>query len=264
MNNTGNNIQRPGKLIRFVIGFTLIFMIYYLIMSAAAPLKRMADLKAQFMTSDPDKEQPDTRLFTDSTYLHLLKERGFLQSGTAMAATDSVCLSLIIPDSMINLEISGVVVHSVKTGNIRAGRMLIKGNDYVISSLLSEPLNIVKDYATIPKEPIMVRIAPKDTSEYQPDILPDTSNTKPVNFILKTDKGINIYIFQEEPAKGNRFKIFFFNLSDRMRYFARSLARIVRFKVPEYHPAIRIRIPRADAKIIYRALPDKGQITVYR
>jgi len=35
------------------------------------------------------------------------------------------------------------------------------------------------------------------------------------------------------------------------------------FKVPDYHPFIRIRVPRADAKIIYRAIPKYGQITVF-
>ena len=35
------------------------------------------------------------------------------------------------------------------------------------------------------------------------------------------------------------------------------------FKVPEYHPYIKIRIPRDDVKIIYRALPRNGQIAVY-
>jgi hypothetical protein len=35
------------------------------------------------------------------------------------------------------------------------------------------------------------------------------------------------------------------------------------FKVPEYHPFIKIRLPQADAKIIYRAIPRNGQISVF-
>jgi hypothetical protein len=35
------------------------------------------------------------------------------------------------------------------------------------------------------------------------------------------------------------------------------------FRIPEYHPSIRLRIHRSDAKIIYRALPEHGQIGVY-
>jgi hypothetical protein len=34
--------------------------------------------------------------------------------------------------------------------------------------------------------------------------------------------------------------------------------------VPEYHPYIRIRMAKSDAKIIYRALPGHGQFAVYR
>jgi len=31
----------------------------------------------------------------------------------------------------------------------------------------------------------MIKMAPKDTSEYKPDIMPDTSITEPVNYILE-------------------------------------------------------------------------------
>jgi hypothetical protein len=43
-----------------------------------------------------------------------------------------------------------------------------------------------------------------------------------------------------------------------------SLKSVALFNVPEYHPFIKMRLPRADAKIIYRALPKNGQIAVFR
>ena len=53
-------------------------------------------------------------------------------------------------------------------------------------------------YATIEKEPIMIKMAPKDTSEYKPDIMPDTSVIEPVNYILEMTNGTRIYVYQEE------------------------------------------------------------------
>ena len=61
--------------------------------------------------------------------------------------------------------------------------------------LLSSPMNIVSDLATIRKEPLMIKMAPKDTSEFKPDIIPDTSDYEPVNYILEMDNGIqDIYL----------------------------------------------------------------------
>ena len=53
----------------------------------------------------------DERIYSDSAYLKLLKEKAFLQSRIAMAQTDSIYLTLNFADSSANLEISGVVVH---------------------------------------------------------------------------------------------------------------------------------------------------------
>ena len=107
-------------------------------------------------------------------------------------------------------------------------------------------------------------MAPKDTSEFKPDVIPDTSNYEPVNYILEMDNGIRIYVYQTtDTLKSNNRRRFYFDLRDRLStawQYAKSAAV---FKVPEYHPFIKIRLPKADAKIIYRALPRKGQVAVY-
>ena len=111
----------------------------------------------------------------------------------------------------------------------------------------------------------MIKMAPKDTSEYKPDIVPDTSITEPVNYKLIMTDGTRIYIYQEENEKSvDRMNLFRFNLMDRLRESWTSLKSVAVFKIPEYHLFIKIRIPRADAKIIYRALPKNGQIGVFR
>lgn len=258
-----NTLPKKSFLIAIVAIF-LIVIILYMVMSVMAPSRKMAELKKQFMTAGTDKKQPDNRIYTDSAYLALLKDKNFYQARVAMAQTDSVYLTITLPDSLINLEISGVVVHSSRMTSISTSKMLRKGNDFVISSLLGSPMRIVKDFATIPKEPIMVKIAPKDTSEYKPDVLPDTSDFEPVSFILITDAGVDIYIYQEETGKGDRFKLFTFDLHNRLRYFGRSAASVIRFRIPEYHPRIMIRLPKAEAKAIYRAIPVNGQVSVYR
>ena len=110
----------------------------------------------------------------------------------------------------------------------------------------------------------MIKMAPKDTSEYKPDIIPDTSLVVPVNYILEMTNGTKVYVYQEEGEKfRDRMNLFSFDIKDRFRESWSSLKRVVLFKVPEYHPFIKIRLPRADAKIIYRAIPRYSQVGIY-
>jgi hypothetical protein len=110
----------------------------------------------------------------------------------------------------------------------------------------------------------MLKIAPKDTSEYKPDILPDTSNVEAVNYMLEMENGFRLYVYQaDEEEKGNLNR-FFFDLADRFRNSIDITGSIFSFRIPQYHPAVRIKLPKADARIIYRGLPRQGQIALYR
>jgi hypothetical protein len=94
--------------------------------------------------------------------------------------------------------------------------------------------------------------------------MPDTSITEPVDYILEMKDGIRIYVYQEENVKFNdRMSLFTFDIKDRLRDTWSVLKSVAVFKVPEYHPFIKIRLPRTDAKIIYRAIPKNGQIAVF-
>lgn len=263
-----NNEKRPiqgRKLILIVMSsFLLLFLVYFSIMSALAPARKSDEIKTSFGLQQDPENKLDERLYTDSAYISLLKERAFLQSRISMAGTDSVYMTLNVADSTASLEISGVTVHSAKMNSIRVSRILRSGNHYAISSMLATPMTIERDFATIRKEPLMIKMAPRDTSEFKPDIIPDTSDYEPVNYIFKMDNGIRIFIYQNtDKVNSDKTRLFFFDLNDRLRNTWSSLKSVARFRVPEYHPFIRIRLPKTDAKIIYRAVPRNGQIAVY-
>jgi len=253
---------RKKTLIILALLFT-VFIIYYSVMSMISPMRKYASMKDDLTIKPDDKGAVDDRILSDSLYLRLLKEKAFLQAKVAMAETDSIYLTINMEDSTLNIEISGVIVHSTMMSKTEISKILLKGNENIILSLLSSPFTIAGSYSTIRKEPVMIKMAPKDTSEYKPDIVPDTSLTVPVNYILEMTNGTRIYIYQEEnevfSEKINRFK---FDITDRLRETWSALKRVALAKVPEYHPYIKIRIPRADAKIIYRALPRNGQVAV--
>jgi hypothetical protein len=241
-----------------------VFIIYYTIMSMMAPSRKLTEIRNEYGLKPTEKKVVDERIFYDSVYVKLLKDKAFLQSRIAMAESDSIYLTLNISDSTANIEISGVAVHTAKMSEIKVSKIVMEDNDNIILSILAKPFIISESVATIMKEPVMVKIAPKDTSEYVPDIMPDTSLTEPVSIILDMSNGTRVYICQEETDKGDRMALFTFDLIDRIKTIKANMKNVLHFKVPEYHPFIKIKLPRADAKIIYRGIPKNGQIAVFR
>jgi hypothetical protein len=259
--------KQPRKRLGLKILVILIisFLVYYSVMSFLSPGKTLARISNEFAIKQEEKTKIDEKILTDSTFLIKFKEKTFLQSRIALAESDSIYLTINLADSTANLEIYGVAVHSAKIKDLKMSNILKKGNDYVISSLLSSPFTISSSIATIKKDPVMIKMAPKDTSEYKPDIMPDTSVTEPVNVKLVMTDGTRIYIYQEEnDASADRMNLFRFDLKDRLLESWSSMKSVAVFKIPEYHLFIKIKIPRADVKIIYRALPKNGQIGVFR
>jgi hypothetical protein len=140
----------------------------------------------------------------------------------------------------------------------------MEDNEKAILSMLAKPFSINYARATIKKDPVMVKLAPKDTSEYKPDVMPDTSITEPVNYIFEMTGGLRIYVYQSDNVKfDDRINQLKFDLTDRLNDTWSALKRVAVFKVPEYHPYIKMKLPRSDAKIIYRAIPRNGQIAVF-
>lgn len=256
-----------GGKITFIILICIISaaLIYYSIMSIMSPERELARLKSAYGVITDEKNPVNQLIITDSAYLKMLRQKSFLQSRSLMAETDSIYFIVNLSDSTANLEISGVSVHETKIKSFRISSILMKGNEYSILTMLSTPLTIANSFATIKKEPVMIKMAPKDTSEYKPDVMPDTSIVEPVNFKLEMTNGIILYVYQEEKEKAaDRISFRRFDISDRVTDTWNSVKSVAHFKIPQYHPFIKLIIPRADAKIIYRALPKKGQIAVYR
>ncbi|MGB8491415.1 MAG: hypothetical protein WCE64_10180 [Bacteroidales bacterium] len=257
------NKSNNGNILLKVIGSLIgLFLIYFSIMSVMAPARKLAELKSEYAPKSSAAD--DEKFYSDSAYVSLVKQKAFLQSRVAMAKTDSIYMTLNLADSTANLEISGVTVHSAKITSFRISSIFRQDNNPVILSLLSSPLNIVSDLSTIKKEPLMVKMAPKDTSEYKPDIVPDTTDFEPVNFVFVMDNGIELFVYQDpDTTKGDQRQFFLFDLNDRLKNTWQSLKSVAKFRIPDYHPFIKLRMGKADAKIFYRALPRKGQVAVF-
>ncbi len=257
------SIRSGGRKFLIALGVIIIaFLVYYLVMAILTSGKEIKSLADEYGYKADPNNKTDERIFKDSLYLALMKEKAFEQARVSMAETDSIYLTVNVPDSTIDLEISGVSVHSSAFKKIRVSRMLRTGDEYVLSSLFSRPFTVAQNYSSIKKVPLVIKMAPKDTSEFKPDIIVDTTDYEPVNYMMQADNGIRIFVYQAENLNpGDKKARFMFDLGIRFRDFADYMTKVCTFKVPEYHPFIKMRMPRTSAKIFYRALPEHGQIT---
>lgn len=247
-----------------LVSIVLAFMLYYTVMSLISTSRKISEINDNYSFNQIEKTTIDEKFFTDSTFIETQKLKAFIQSRVAMAITDSIGLTLNLKDSIASLEINGVVVHKAKISFQRICKAFNKANSFAVASMLSSPLNIVKDTSTIKKIPLMVKMAPKDTSEFKPDAIPDTSSFEPVNYILEMNNGIRIFVYQQEDAKfKDVYNQILFDITDRVKSSLMALRKMADFEVPEYRLYIKIKMPKDDAKIIYRAVPRKGQVTVF-
>lgn len=262
---TDKKISGRAKTLISLAAFFLIFFLYYSVMMMLSPGKKYAAIRNEFGIDTTENSRGGNPVLSDSTYLKLLKEKAFLQSRLIMAETDSIYLTLNLSDSTVKLGISGVTVHQARFSEMEASKIFLRGDENLILSLMASPFTISKDWSTIRKEPVLYKMAPRDTSEYKPDIIPDTSLTEPVSFILEMTDGTRIYVCQKENDKSaDRRSQFMFDLDYRIRDAWSSMRSIMRFRIPEYHLYIKIYLSRADARIIYRAIPRYGQVGLYR
>lgn len=238
---------------------------YYFIMSSLAPVRYVRNLNLTYGYDTLSGSTGEPGLYKDSLFLDLSAGISFLNARTKMSSSDSVGLSINLSDSLIALEIKGVTVREVPVISYRPARSLSGITGYALVKLLSEPLAIISSQSTIPKEPIIVTRAPRDTTEAsaRPNILPDTTAVGPVCFALTMNNGISLVVIQETSSRDSDFRkirwfLFRLSVSDTWRDFKRTAL----FRIPEFEPEIRIVVPKSDARVIYRSIPARGEVAL--
>jgi hypothetical protein len=249
------------KKIALYISLTLLFV--FLINIAFAPLHKMREFENQVDSDSLFLEK------WDSIYLHpemrmLVQEKAFKEALLKLAQSDSIQLVVNLSDSTVNLSIKGVVIHRTKVRSFERDRIFGKMPLNQQVKLFSQPLRVQSQYATIVKEPVVVRNAPKDTLEAALNAWqPDTLIQNPAFLILSAEHGIN-FIFEQEnnPTMQDSWKRFEFYNRLRIKHSIQILSNSVRFRKQDYHPTITIKMAADDLRAIYRALPYNALIVL--
>lgn len=250
---------KNNKYFIIAFGVILVFAIYYVVMLRTSVGQYIVGFEEKYGI----KEEAGTEgvdLYRVPGYHELLKEQGLLDGLVRLAKSDSVNLFLNLPEKSAQLMIKGVGVRNVSLQEMKTDALFQRASDEALYNWLSEPLQIVGGMATIDKEPVNVVIAPKDTSDEVAEIVPDTLQKEPVFFILETNRDLRLYFYQTDP--GEHGEVFKFNWKYRWQEACEALKAVLSFKAPEYTPTLFIGLSKEDAQVIYRALPQQGQIVI--
>jgi hypothetical protein len=255
-------IKRFRILLIVSVSFLLLIISYITTLEILSINQAIDEFNTKF-SATADKTDYNFIASSDSAIVAKQTEYAYLKAQLEVSKSDSISLTIDLPDSTADLMIKGVIVHSAKIESFKLGRFLNAVDDVALLRMLSYPIQVVQHTSTIPKVPLMVKIAPKDTSEYTPDIIPDTTDIDAVNYIFETNAGIQFYLYESNPKESaDGMKQFKFDFRDRVQSGYMLFKSAFTFKKPKYQPEIRIKLKKRDAKIIYRALPENASIVL--
>ncbi len=192
-------------------------------------------------------------------------ERAFLKSRQFLATSDSIGLSINLIDSVASIELAGVRVRQCKIVGIKMSGRLQRLRTYrAAATWLSNPFVLQNATASIPKVPIRVIEAPRDTVEARARN-DETMATEQgdVYFRLNFDRHLSLSISQTQ-------RMSMWGWPRRLRYILRrsvasareDLATLAGLKLPTSRLHIRLEISKEDATAIYRALPQNAAIAL--
>ena len=216
------------------------------------------DIQNFIPTTQDRKAPPEVRELSQKKYALKIEEI-FLLSQLQMAKSDSIALCIDLKDSLLSLQIRGVNVRDCKIRRFQTSHAFkhLRGKGLIID-WLSSPFTLLNEWATIPKVPIKVKQAPKDTTEA------NKTKSEPyaelgkndVFLSMKFNRNLIIRINQiETPSLRGRVWKCLYGLKLKLYIIEDRMLSLLHSKLPTNALWIEVNIPQNDAIAIYRALP---------
>jgi hypothetical protein len=230
---------------------------------AMAPLNKKGEYQKLVYADSVFTESFDS-IYYQPEISHLIKDKAYKEALIKLAESDSIQLVINLSDSTVNLSLKGVMIHQTKVSELHIDIFLRKVSLMQELKFFSQPLIVHSQYSTIVKEPVVVRHAPKDTTEAALNAWqPDTLVQNPAFMAFSVEHSIQV-IFEQEDNKSayDKWKKFGFYSHLLYRKTITSLERFLSLKPQEYKPTITIKMPVDDLRAIYRALPENTFVVI--
>lgn len=252
-----------NKKLKYLFYLLFTVLLAYIICIGLAPLNRI-----NYYYEKPENDSLFVNQF-DSLYeikeiIPLVTERIYKEALLTLSENDSIQLIVDLIDSLVCLSINGVVIHETTVRYFEVDKLLRKLPGNLYSYIFRSPINIDFQKASIVKEPIVEREAPKDSLEAASTAYkPDTLIQNPAFLYLGLDYGIKL-IFEQDSNPGFYDKLvkIRFNTQLWFREVLNSIIRFITFRKQYYQPEIKIMIPAEDLRAIYRALPSRPKLVL--
>jgi hypothetical protein len=196
----------------------------------------------------------------------LMIEKKFWKNRLAMSKADSLVISLDLVDSVLTLEVKGVILRTCQLQkydmNIDLRNLKKHPN---LTEWLDEPFTLQYDSSSIPKVPFKVIQAPKDSIEAQAVINKILSTTieEDIHYSLHFNRNLRIDIaqFQVEGITEPQYSNLLY-LDDQSIDFLTKVFSPKNLPTVSAELNLRIFLSQSDARAIYRALPKHTSLAI--
>jgi hypothetical protein len=210
---------------------------------------------------------PDSILTNNSSealskLFEVKKAENFLESKMSLVDDDSVYLVLDLLKNTADLELKGVSLHECKILDSHVSNLIKDQPAETMLEWNGKPFKMIHDDATIPKVSWIIKYAPKDTIEANKvEELPEPPKRGDVYVVMDFDRNLRLIINQaEKPDKEGIKNISALKWKYKKEEIMKSLDALIHFKRESTIPTIEIVLSKADATILYRALPFKPKL----
>ncbi|MCU0370778.1 MAG: hypothetical protein MUC31_05140 [Bacteroidales bacterium] len=204
----------------------------------------------------------DAQLAQVREIIHKENELAFQKNRLALAEKDSIYMVLNVPDSLLILEIKGVTVKKTKLLNLEISNRFALISHENLLPWISEPFTLESDLSTIPKSPIVVKQAPKDTIEAaKMSTKPAPLDSTNVFFTLYFNRNLVLEVEQADPIEaGATEKVKNYRKLKRQES-NQSVFQMLRNPQQTDQPMmIKLVVSETEARAIYRAVPTKTHL----
>jgi hypothetical protein len=249
---------------KITAGFFLLLVLIYLICAGLSPiykrnaLNRLTKVDSVFIST------------YDSHYnipilVPLSRQLAYKKALLYMSENDSINLVVNLHDSVLHLTIKGVIIHTTMIRSFDVDPLLLHLANNTYHKIFSQPQRIIEENATIVKEPVVVRQAPKDPEEAAINAYhPDTLIQNPAFLRMKLDYNFHLVFEQDINTNWEDKKTaFLFRANYLLPRLIENLKAFFSFKKQAYYPTISIKVPVNDLREIYRALPANARVVIY-
>jgi hypothetical protein len=192
-------------------------------------------------------------------------KKNFWKNKIKLADQDHYNLFIDLSESMVTLEISGIIAHSSTVSNFEVSENFqsLNRNEQIVK-MLQEPFHLMEEWASVPKDPIRI----KDISgfEWNPDslnFLPTEVDTDYVFLVLKCSRDLTVMISQRAITG----KMPTYIISDHLTKYSNIININDRTQKLPFSDLLQknwlgIEIARSDAIALFRALSDETLLTL--